>query len=295
MVSAVADGPIVMDDTINIVMDTMTDINVIANDTDADSPYGTQTLTIIGFLAPTSGTASIVANKIRYTPNSLYLGTDSLQYSITDQDGSLSNTGTVNIIVSTTNQPPIAESGSFVTAEDISINNTLSGSDPDMTPVTFVLDANVSHGTLALSATGAFIYTPTVNYNGSDSFIFHVTDGVFASTPQGVTLMVTATNDSPVTVVDSFTVTEDSTLTTTPLANDIDIDVGDSISLVTISQGISGSVVASGNLLVYTPIANYCGIDTFSYSVQDLSGSLSNTGIVTMTVTCVNDAPTSTV
>jgi large repetitive protein len=101
-------------------------------------------------------------------------------------------------------------------------------------------------------------------------------------------------NDAPIAVADSFTVAEDASLTTTPLGNDTDPDVGDIRSLVAFSQGSSGSVVASGNLLTYTPVANFCGIDTFSYSVSDLSGSLSNTGIVTMTVTCVNDAPTST-
>ena len=275
-------------------MDLTTDIDVLANDTDADEPYQAQTLTITGFTAPTSGTASIVANQIRYTPNTLYLGPDMIEYVISDQDGNISNTGTVNITVSTTNQSPVADSGAFLTTEDIVINNTLSGSDPDLTPVTFVLDADVSNGTLTLGATGAFTYTPDANYNGSDSFTFHVTDGVLNSSTETVTLSISAVNDAPTAIADSFTVAEDGTLDTTPLGNDIDPDMGDVTTLVAYTQAASGSVVASGNLLQYTSITNYCGTDTFSYSVQDLSGSLSNTGIVTMTVTCVNDAPTST-
>lgn len=291
-VTAVQDAPVVVNDTVTAEMNTDADIDVLANDTDADEPYGAQTLTITGFTAPTSGTASIVGNKIRYTPNSLYLGPDMIEYVIEDQDGNLSNTGILNITVSTTNQAPIADSGSFVTTEDVVINNTLSGSDPDLTPVTFVLDADVSNGTLLLGSTGAFTYTPDADYNGSDSFTFHVTDGIFDSSTETVTLTITAENDAPTAVADSFTVAEDGTLDTTPLGNDIDPDMGDSMILVTYTQASSGSVVASGNLLTYTPIQDYCGTDTFSYSIQDLSGSLSNTGIVTMTVTCMNDAPT---
>lgn len=50
-------------------------------------------------------------------------------------------------------------------------------------------------------------------------------------------------------------------------------------------------VTASGNSLVYTPIANACGADSVSYRVTDPLGGLSNTGTISVSLACVNDAP----
>lgn len=292
-VNQVPDVPAAVDDTINVQMDTMTNIDVVVNDTDGDNPYQPQTLTLTGISTPTSGTASIVGNEIQYTPNTLYLGSDTIEYVIEDQDGNLSNTGIVNITVSTTNQYPVADSGSFIVTEDIPLTQTLSGSDPDLTPVTFVLDTDVSNGTLVLSATGEFTYTPDTDYNGTDSFTFHVTDGIFDSNPiQTVTLTITAQNDNPLAVADAFSVLEDSSINTTVLINDSDADAGDVFVINSVTSPVNGTAIMTGNLITYTPNSNYCGMDTFEYTTIDLSGATSNVGSVTMTVNCVNDAPT---
>lgn len=292
-VNQIMDVPVAVDDTVNVEMDMMASIDVIANDTDEDNPYQPQTLTLTGISTPTSGTASIVGNEIQYTPNSLYLGPDTIEYVIEDQDGNLSNTGIVSITVSTTNQYPVADSGSYILTEDIPLTQTLSGSDPDLTPVTFVLDTDVSNGTLSLSSTGEFTYTPDADYNGTDSFTFHVTDGIFDSTPsQTVTLTITAQNDNPLAVADVFVVPEDGTLDTTPLSNDSDVDIGDIFILNSVTTPINGTASITGNLITYTPNADYCGADTFEYTTIDQSGATSNVGSVSMTVTCGNDVPT---
>lgn len=193
--------------------------------------------------------------------------------------------------MSTTNQVPVADAASFNLSEDIPLTQTLSGSDPDATPVTFVLDTDVSNGTLALSSTGTFTYTPNPNYNGTDSFTFHVTDGVFTSTTQTVTLTIDPQNDNPFAVADTFTGTEDTPIDTTPLSNDSDVDVGDIFVLNSVTAPLHGTAVMSGNTIAYTPNLDYCGADTFEYTTIDLSGATSNVGSVTMNVTCINDAP----
>ena len=40
-------------------------------------------------------------------------------------------------------------------------------------------------------------YTPSANFNGSDSFTFRVNDGITNSTPATITITVTAVNDAP--------------------------------------------------------------------------------------------------
>ena len=291
-INSIMDAPVAVADTVNIEMNTPTSIDVIVNDTDADSPYQAQVLTLTGISAPSFGTASIVGNEIYYTPDNLYQGADSIDYTIVDQDGNISNTATVSITVSTANQPPVADSGSFILTEDVPLTQTLSGSDPDMTPVTFVLDTDVSNGTLILSSTGEFTYTPDADYNGSDSFTFHVTDSVFDSSIQTVTLTITAQNDNPFAAADAYTVNEDSSLDTTVLSNDSDADIGDTFMLNSVTSPLNGTATITGSLITYTPTADYCGTDTFTYTTIDGSGATSNAGTVTMTVTCINDAPT---
>ncbi|NMS08071.1 cadherin-like domain-containing protein, partial [Vibrio parahaemolyticus] len=51
-----------------------------------------------------------------------------------------------------------------------------------------------------------------------------------------------------------------------------------------------GTAVWNGNNLVYTPDANYCGADTFTYQVATEAGN-SNVGTANLNVTCIVDPP----
>lgn len=81
-------------------------IDVLANDTDVDTAYEAQTFTISGISMPSNGTLSINSNQLQYTPNLGYSGTDVFTYSMSDQSGALSNTGTVTVSVTISNTPP---------------------------------------------------------------------------------------------------------------------------------------------------------------------------------------------
>jgi hypothetical protein len=70
------------------------------------------------------------------------------------------------------------------------------------------------------------------------------------------------------------------------LANDADPD-GDALTVVSVGQPASGSVVNNGDFVTYTPDGGFQGEDSFSYTVSD--GTDSATATVTVTVT--NDAP----
>ncbi len=78
------------------------------------------------------------------------------------------------------------------------------------------------------------------------------------------------------------------------ISNDTDADLGDTLSIDTIqSSPAHGSlVITSSTTVEYTPDANYCGTDSFTYQAVDTFGSLtSNTATGNITVTCTNDAP----
>jgi hypothetical protein len=93
----------------------------------------------------------------------------------------------------------------------------------------------------------------------------------------------------PVAALDQATVGEDDPVSVSVLANDTDAD-GDTISLVSYSDGASGTVLRVGDVLTYQPDTDFTGEDIFTYTISDGNGGTA-IGAVSVTVTPVNDAP----
>ena len=112
-------------------------------------------------------------------------------------DGSLATTGaTWSFTTGVANTAPVAVADSYTTAQDtakIVAGPGVLGNDTDADgdPLSAVLNANVAHGTLTLSADGGFTYTPSASYSGSDSFTYHASDGTASSNTVTVSLTVT--------------------------------------------------------------------------------------------------------
>src|SRR5207253_454100 len=124
----------------------------------------------------------------------------------------------VSISVTPVNDAPVAVNDSYTTAEDTPLTVAapgVLGNDTDVEGAwrTTVQVAGPSHGTLSLNANGSFTYTPAANYNGADSFTYKANDGSADSNVATVSLTVTAVNDAPVAVNDSYTTAEDTSLT----------------------------------------------------------------------------------
>ena len=108
-----------------------------------------------------------------------------------------------------------------------------------------------------------------------------------------VTITVTAVNDAPVAVNESYSINEDSPLSVSlpgVLANDSDTD-GNLLSAVRVTSPAHGTLTLNANgSFLYVPAANYNGTDSFTYRASD--GLLtSNLATVTITIASVNDAP----
>jgi peptidoglycan/xylan/chitin deacetylase (PgdA/CDA1 family) len=86
--------PVANNDTSQTLFETSRLIDVLTNDTDANS----DTLTITGVSDPESGTAVIEAGQIRYTPNNGFSGEDTFTYDISDGRGG-SDTASVTVTV----------------------------------------------------------------------------------------------------------------------------------------------------------------------------------------------------
>ncbi|MFT7585691.1 MAG: hypothetical protein ACI9EW_002119, partial [Cellvibrionaceae bacterium] len=167
-------------------------------------------------------------------------------------------------------------------------------SDGDGDTLTAVLQTAPLTGMLALGSDGNFVYTPTLNYNGVVTYTYVVSDGTNLSSPTTVTINVTPVNDAPITVADHYTTTEDTPLTVAMpgvLSNDpADID-GDPVTAILQTPPAIGLLDLNLNgSFIYTPTLNYFGVVTFTYAVSD-GIDVSNTAVVTITMTPVDDAP----
>jgi hypothetical protein len=187
------------------------------------------------------------------------------------------------------NDPPTADDQSVTTAEDTPLPITLTGSDIDGDPLTYIVVTQPQHGTL--SGGGAdWTYTPEADYNGPDGFTFKVNDGTVDSNVATVSITVTPVNDPPVAYDQSVTTPEDTPLPITLTGSDVD---GDPLAYIVVTQPQHGTLSGSGADWTYTPEANYNGPDGFTFKVND--GTVdSNVATVSITVTPVNDPPNCT-
>ena len=113
-----------------------------------------------------------------------------------------------------------------------------------------------------------------------------------APTPGRVTVDITCVPDDPTAADDAVTRAEDSAAAAIAvLANDHDAD-GDPLVIDSVTQPANGTVTITGGGagLTYEPDPDFCGAtpDTFDYTLTP-GGS---TATVSVTVTCVDDAPT---
>lgn len=293
-VTAVNDPPDAVDDTIITDEDTQSaSIDLLANDNDGD-PEVAQTLAISTTTNPANGTLAVTGGSVRYTPNANFNGTDSFTYTISD--GALTDTATVSITVTATNDEPVATDDAITTAEDTasaSVNLLANDNDgdPELTQtLAITATTNPTNGSIVRTG-GSVVYTPNANFNGSDSFTYTVSDGTLTDTAT-VNITVTAVNDPPVAADDTITTAEETASVSVDLLandNDGDPELTQTLSITGNTNPTNGTLSFTGGSVIYTPNANFAGTDSFTYTLSD--GALTDTATVTITVSPVNDPP----
>jgi len=205
-----------------------------------------------------------------------------------------------NLKIDGDNEAPVGIVDSYSLPENTSLNIDASigvlsnDSDPDHDVLQAVLESGVSNGTLNLNLDGSFVYTPAVDFSGTDSFVYQASDGILLSASTTVTITVTGDNDVPVANADLYTTPPGVVLSVDAvsglLANDTDPE-NDVLQVVLITD------VSSGNLILntdgsfeYTPDGGFVGTDSFTYSADDGS-LLSPAATVSIDVVVSNSPP----
>ncbi|MFG6443219.1 Ig-like domain-containing protein [Roseateles sp. LKC17W] len=115
---------------------------------------------------------------------------------ITASDGK-GGTLTRSFTFTVANPGPTANADSASGAEDTTISGNVLTNDSDDDGLTATLASGPVNGSVVLNADGSYVYTPAVDFNGSDTFTYTVTDAQGATSTATVTLTVTPVNDAP--------------------------------------------------------------------------------------------------
>jgi hypothetical protein len=187
--------------------------------------------------------------------------------------------------------PPIAADDSVSGYEDNSIfidileNDYDPGGEIDSSSVTIVTEPE--YGVLEITPLGEAIFSPDLNFWGNDSFAYTVADSAGnVSDIATVFIDVLAVNDAPIAVNDSVITSYHTAIDIPVLQNDYDIDSPiDTASISIIDSAAYGNiVVASNGIVEYSPNVGFYGMDSFTYTVSDTQGSVSNAATVTVIV-----------
>lgn len=270
--------------------------------------------------------------------------TDTFTYTVSDNRGGTS-TATITVTVNGLNDAPIARVNSYTTDDNTSlagknvITDPTADSDPD-TGETASLVVSAVNGSPAgvgvavsstkganvtIDANGALVYDPTVSatlnalqvgQSTTDTFTYTIKDANNATSTATVTITVQGANDAPQARNNSYSVSENATLTgqnvITDAPADTDPDAGDTLRVSAIN-GVTASVgttittgagatlqITSTGALTYNPLGSaqinalttgQTLTETFVYTLADARNATS-TATVTITVNGVNDAPT---
>jgi len=262
-VTPVNDPPSANPQSVATQQDTSVGITLTGTDVDGDI------LTYLVATPPLHGSLVGEAPDLTYTPDLGYLGPDGFTFTVSD--GVVpSDPATIDITVTAVNHAPVADPQSATTAEDVPLAITLTGSDPDGDPLTFVVADGPDHGTLSGTAP-SLTYTPASNYFGPDTFGFVASDGQLTSPAAAVEISVNPVNDAPVASAQSVTTQQDAPVAITLTGSDVD---GDSLTYSIVTEPGHGTLSGAAPSLTYTPAAGYSGSDSFTFEVSD--GQLSS-------------------
>jgi VCBS repeat-containing protein len=204
--------------TVTVTINGIDDPPVAANDgttTDEDSPVAVvapgvlindsdpdvgDTLTVTS--VDTSGTAGSVTvwnadGSFTYDPNGQFeylqtgsSATDSFTYTVSDGKGG-TDTATVTITIDGVNDPPVALNDSVTTSENTPVTIDVLNNDSDIDGGTLAVDSATqgANGSVTCNAT-AVTYTPAINFTGTDSFTYTISDGNGGTASATVTVTV---------------------------------------------------------------------------------------------------------
>ena len=212
---------------------------------------------------------------------------DVFRYVVRDPQGNES-TGTVKVTVSGLNDAPFAQDDSYKVLPDQAADLDVAANDSDidgtLDRTSIVIVSAPANGSAIPQADGTVRYTPNSGFSGSDQFTYQIRDN--SGTLSNVATVDINVNAPPVAVDDQATAYSNGSARIAVLANDSDPDGQLDPASVTLVRAPSNgrATVQPDGTVVYVPSVGFLGSDSFSYTVADDDGDVSNEATVDVVV-----------
>ena len=219
-----------------------------------------------------SGTVSSATQQVTgINVTALAEGTLQLSVSLTDTLGNVGTAATDTVLKRYNSEPVNPGNSTASVEEDATLRITLAVQDPENDTLTYELVNQPAHGTAVVQGS-QLIYTPELNYNGTDSISYIASDSEFSTQAATIAITVTPVNDNPQIEDDSYSLQRVDTnqYQLAVLANDSDVD-GDTLTIDGASTSV-GTVVFNAQGLTLTTPDRYVGPVSLRYTVTDGKG-----------------------
>lgn len=231
--------------------------------------------TVIEGTRPANGTIVINPdNTITYLPTAGFSGRDTFTYRLRTAGGVLSDPITVSV-----NVRPLGVADIVTTTSGVPVISTVKVNDPSQSGTIVIQATPPTNGTIIINANNTVTYTPNAGFSGKDSYtyILRTADGL-DSDPITVSINVRpiGSNDVSVTSVN---------VPVPILVKDNDLSkTGTTINLGT--PPLHGTLTLNANTgaIIFTPSADYAGLDTFTYTLKTADGLESDPVTVAVTI-----------
>jgi VCBS repeat-containing protein len=282
-VNSVNDKPDVSDVSFSIDEDNLLSESLLATDIDSD---------VVAFsmvTPPQSGVVNLQdSGQFTYQPNTDYDQQDNFVVAVTDEQGAVSQ-ATVIIDVNPVNDAPVLEENNFFTNEDVTLTQQVLFYDIDSGVHTFEITSPATNGLVEINDQAVFTYTPNDNFAGIEQFGVRLIDEHGASVEGIIKVTIAPVNDAPTFIITSYSVDEDSVLTSKLRASDIE-EQALTFELVE-DTDLQGTVnIESDGTFSFEPLLNFNGETSFTVKVLD-SEAKSTTQAINITVAAVDDSP----
>lgn len=284
--------------------------NLLANDSDADSPNDSISIETQPFVQPAHGTVTIFANgAFTYVHSGDESTSDLFHYLVRDTSGH-STVGTVNITITPVNDTPIARADTIEVLEGGTATQLLNGatsvlandSDAETLPagMTLTVETPPARGNLTLNPDGTFSYQHLGSEVLTDSFVYRLADpeGKFSLATVAIR-MIPVNDNTPIAINDSVAVQQGGSIfsliggAVSVAKNDTDVDLPfDSLTVTPMSSPTNGSLtLGADGTFFYTHNGTKTATDSFTYKLTDANGHVSNTATVNISIKLINEKP----
>ena len=260
--------------------DTSFIVELSANDINEDELFFDVSSTSVGL------SASVSESTLTVTPDENFFGEGTVTASVYDGENTVTTSFSVTV-TPVNDQPVIAEITDITFPEGGAASLMIPVSDVDNDLDELNITATTTNSELGMSLTGSEVtFNPEENYFGEGVVTVTASDGDKQNS-QSFSVTITNVNDEPVLLTEAQqTLTEDTPLTLTLTAVDLD---GDALTYSILGTRLGVSATITGAELTITPDENFNGSSSLTVIVSD--GIADRGTAISLTVTPENDEP----